>query len=190
MADPTSLMGKARMAEPLACYGIVFVADSVEMASDLLRAPSMALPQIASPGLDSTFLINCQQALSGARLMKDLDGLAVRRVAGTRRRGSTAIHLFACAPAFRDLLAALTERRARDLAVRWPTLTDGHSKRPPKLSEKVSERTRSTRAPSRLDGRTQHRVTLLNELAGLSRLAKTGDRSLMLRVEYHRRRNP
>jgi len=181
MGDPTSQVGKARTTDHLACYGIVFVARSADLAADLLHVPSMSLPQLASPGLDSAFLISCQQALTGKKVPKDLDSLAVRRVAGTRGRGSTAVHLFACSADLRDLLSSLSERRARELALRWPSLTDPGASRESDIAERA-------RPGARLDGHSQHRVKLLTQLVGLSRMAKTADRSLMLRVEYHRRR--
>jgi hypothetical protein len=181
MGDPTSRVGKARTTEPLACYGVVFVARSADLAADLLDAPSMSLPQLASPGLDSSFLIGCQQVLTGKKVPKDLDRLAVRRVAGTRRRGSTSIHLFACSSDLRNLLASLSERRARELAIRWPTLAEAGASR-------ECDKAETARPGARLDGHSQHRVKILTQLVGLSRIAKTADRSLMLRVEYHRRR--
>jgi hypothetical protein len=141
----------------------------------------MSLPQLASPGLDSGFLIGCQQALTGKKVPKDLDSLAVRRIAGTRGRGSRAIHLFACSVDLRDLLSSLSERRARELALRWPTFAEAGASRESDIAE-------AARPGARLDGHSQHRVKLLTQLVGISRIAKTADRSLMLRVEYHRRR--
>jgi hypothetical protein len=197
MADPTSLLGKAQASDEIACYGIAFVAEKPNDSLDLLlQAPALSRPQRASPGLDAAFLTTCLWLLRGAteRGAKDLlddDGDGLRRLCGSRGTGSTAILLFACSAELRDLLSAVNERRARELAARWPDRID------PTVSPGVRETSRARRGTSvvrpgrsstRSDGRTRHRLALLLELAELASLARTDGHTLMLRVEYHRRR--
>jgi hypothetical protein len=155
----------------IACYGTVFLANGPVDSAVLKRGIASDVPQFGSPRLDASFLINCGRFLTGKVMTMDAPSTYVKRVAGTDFRSPTATVLYECSTELRELLAALTAERAAEMATDWYGMY-GPAKT--KLAE--------------ANGRTQRRLSILNNLAALAKQTKVGETHLMLRVDYRKQR--
>jgi len=121
--------------------------------------------------LDASFLANCGSFLSGKTATVDDPRAYFKRLTGTDFRSPKATVFYECSTELCDLLAALTEERAAEIAEKWHGIN-----RPPK-----------TKSPEP-NGRTQRRLSIPNNLAAVAKQAKVGQTKLMLRVEYRKQR--
>jgi hypothetical protein len=169
---PTKTSNSSPQASPrIACYGTVFLSDSPIDTAALKRGIASDVPQFSSPRLDASFLANCGSFLSGKTATMDDPRAYFRRVAGTDFRLPKATHFCQLSAELSDLLAALTDERAADIAVKWYDM-NGPAKTKPRES----------------NGRTQRRFEILKNLATLAKQAKAEHKALMLRVEYQKQR--
>jgi hypothetical protein len=118
---PTKSSNSSPWASPrIACYGTAFLVDD---SVDLTRVKNGIASEVlhfGSPRLDASFLINCGRFLaSKAATMDSIPSTYVRRVAGSDFRSPKAVVLYECSSELRELLAAVTPRRAAELATEW-----------------------------------------------------------------------
>jgi hypothetical protein len=153
-----------RSSARIACYGTAFLAPVGVAPLDQQVGPEV--PQFSSPRLDASFLMNCARLLTGTDATEDNRSPNLKRVGGADFRLRKATHFYECSAQLCDLLATLTEQRAAEIADKWYGM-NGPAK------TKTGE----------LNGRTQQRLAILNNLASLAREVKAGHAILVLRVE-------
>jgi hypothetical protein len=165
--------GSSRSPSPrIACYGTAFLAYAPVDTTALKRGIDPDVPQFSSPRLDASFLVNCGRFLSGKVATREgAPTTYFKRVAGTDFRLPKAIHFCQCSAELCDLLAALTDERAAEIALNWYEMI---------LPTKTK--------PAQPNGRTQRRLAILKNLAALAKQANDGNKTLMLRVEYRKQR--
>jgi hypothetical protein len=175
MTSPNLPNSSPRASPRIVCYGTAFLADAPANAKLLTQRIAADVPQFSSPRLDASFLINCGR-LHAARLLAG--GLAtietapndyVERVAGSDFRSPKGTVIYQCSTELQDLLAALTPKRAAELATEWYGMYE-----PPKAKS------------AKLDGRTQTRLAIIKNLAALAIQAKDRQMKLILRVDYRK----
>jgi hypothetical protein len=173
MTRTTSSTEKPSSSEDVLCFGIAFVAESdVDMARVEQPLP-IQWAHHGSAMLDASFLSNFLRMLIVGKSSANADWSdALRQVAFSDHRSSTAVHIYACSPAVRDLLAELSDDQEA------------------KLGEDLYRSRRRPRAagadPDELATRF---VALVKKLVLLAREARDRNFKLALRVEYRRRGN-
>ena len=173
MTRTKSSMGKPSSSEDVLCFGIAFVAADVAAAHVVEPLP-IQWAHVGSPMLDASFLSNCLRMLIVGRSAANADWSdALRQVACSDHRSSTAVHVYVCSLAVRDLLAELSDEQAA------------------KLGEDLyrSRRRRPLAAGGDPDTPAALFVTLVKKLMLLARDARERNFNLALRVEYRRRGN-
>ena len=148
-----------RSSPRIACYGTAFLSNSPVDPAALKRRIAPETPQFSSPRFDASFLANCGRFLTGKTATIDDPRAYFKRVAGTDYRLPKATVFYQCS----------TEQRAAEVATEWYGM-NGAAKA--KLA-----------APT---GRTQRRLSILNNLVALAKQAKVGQTKLMLRVVYRK----
>jgi hypothetical protein len=156
----------------ITCYGTAFLAAVPTDAELLMRAITPDVPQFSSPRLDASFLINCGRFHAGGWVTMDSAPNAyVKRVNGSDFRSPNGTVIYQCSTELRDLLAALTPKCAAEMATEW---YDMYGKRNTKSAEP--------------NGRAQTRLAILTNLAALAKQGKERQMTLILRVDYRKRR--
>ena len=159
----------------IACYGTAFLAGTPVDIAALKCGISSGAPQISSPRLDASFLANCGSFLSGKSAAIDDPRTYFKRLTGNDfslpKAQSKATHVYQFSAKLCDLLAALTEERAAEIAMKW-------------YGTNLPAKTKSCES----NGRTQRRLAILRNLAALARQAQVGNTVLILRVEYRKQR--
>jgi hypothetical protein len=169
---PAKLPNSRPRASPrIACYGTAFLADAPIDAKLLMRGIGADVPQFSTPRLDASFLANCGSFMSRKTAIIDDPRAYFKRLAGTDFRLGKSKVLYECSTKLCALLTSLSEQRAVEIATEWYGMSG-----PPKTK------------PAEPNGRTQRRLTILNNLAALARQAKFGQMKLMLRVDYRKQR--
>jgi hypothetical protein len=136
-----------------------------------VRGIAADVPQFGSPRLDASFLINCGRLLfAKLATMEGAPSTYFKRVAGSDFRSPKGTVIDQCSTELQDLLAALTPKRAAEIATEW---YDMYGKTNTKSAE-----------PS---DRTQVRLAIIKNLAALAKQGKERQ-ILMLRVDYRKRR--
>src|ERR1700680_1497632 len=98
---------RAPSSDVVVCYGTVFVAQSASDWVNVEKPVPVERPQFGSVSLDASFLSNCLTILVGMKWQANGDwNDALKQVASTDHRASTAVHIYACSEPFRDVLAA------------------------------------------------------------------------------------
>jgi hypothetical protein len=110
----------SRPSPRIACYGTAFLADAPIDTAALKHGIAPDVPQFSSPRLDPSFLVNCGRFLSGKVATREGAPITYfKRVAGTDFRLPKATHFCQCSADLCDLLAALTDERAAEIALKW-----------------------------------------------------------------------
>ena len=161
-----------RASPRIACYGTAFLADAALDAKLLIPEVAADARQFSSPRLDASFLIDCARLLTGGlATMESAPSRYVKRVAGTDFHSPKTTVLYSCSIELRELLGALTDERAAEMA-----------------TERYGPHRLLKDKPAERNGRTQRHLAILNGLASLARHARLGQTTLMLRVEYRKQR--
>jgi hypothetical protein len=170
---PTKLPNsRPRASARITCYGTAFLSDAPLDAKLLMQGIAPAVPQFSSPRLDASFLINCGRFLSGKVATREGAPITYfKRIAGTDFRLPKATHCCQFSAELCDLLAALTDERAAEIALRWHDMI---------LPTKAK--------PAEPNGRTKRRLAILKNLVALAKQAKGSNKTLILRVEYRKQR--
>jgi hypothetical protein len=171
-AKPT--MENMPSSEDVLFFGTAFVAESDAVMTRVEEPLPVQCAHVESRILDASFLSNCLRMLIVARSAANADWSdALRQVACTGHCSSTAVHVYACSRAVRDLLAELSDEQGA------------------KLGEDLyrSRRRRPQAADRDQDRPEKPFVTLVKDLVVLAREARDRNRNLALRVEYRRRGN-
>ncbi|MGH8200949.1 MAG: hypothetical protein ACREVO_11395 [Steroidobacteraceae bacterium] len=161
------------------CSATVYVIDA---ASELPLEQGIRfdLPQWTRRGLDPSFFENLHLILAGGNLEQALDDFrngrarekSLERIAAAVLISCEhSVHVYACANELCDLLAALDEQRATDIARQHLYL----------LSPSAQHEEKDPYSPHRF------RVPTLMQLTTLAQEAKRSARKLRVRVEYRRR---
>jgi len=170
MSSRSSLRASPR----IACYGTAFLARVPVELTILEQRIGPGVPQFSSPRLDVSFLASCARFLANPDASAtDNHGVDLKRVAGNNFRLSKSIHLYECSAKLCGLLAALTEQRANEIACNW-----------------YDNRRPAAAATPESNGRTRRRLEILKNLAILAKQAMADHKTLMLRVEYRKQRQP
>jgi hypothetical protein len=188
-ADKPSLV-RAPSSDDVVCYGTVFVAQSASDWVNVEKPVPVERPQFGSASLDASFLSNCLKILVGMKWQANGDwNDALKQVASTDHRASTAVHIYACSVPFRDVLAALTEEQEDHVAHEWHRLLRARQEealqkiRGPRFDSTAVKRISQERQVER----ASPRATLVKQVVALARRANVGNQKLMLRVEYRRK---
>lgn len=108
---------KPPSSEDVLCYGTVFVAESDFEVAHVEKPLPVQSAHFGSAMLDASFLSNCLRMLIVSKSISNADwGDALRQVACSDHRSSTAVHIYACSLAIRDLLAELSDKQGTRLA--------------------------------------------------------------------------
>jgi hypothetical protein len=151
------------------CAG--FLSDTPIDAVALARGIRPDATQFSSPRLDASFLINCGRLLTGT--IESAPSTYVKRVTGTDFQARKATVFYECETELCDLLVALTVVRAAEIAREW-------------YGTSVPAKTK----PAETNGRTLRRLAILKNLAALAKQGKADHKTLILRVEYRKQRQP
>jgi hypothetical protein len=160
--------------EDVLCFGIAFVSESDEVMARAEQPLPVQWAHVESRMLDASFLSNCLRMLVVGRSAANADWSdALRQVACSDHHSSTAVHVYVCSLAVRDLLAELSGEQGA------------------KLGEDLYRSRR--RGPQAVGGDPDQPetsfVTLVKDLVVLAREARDRNHGLALRVEYRRRGN-
>ena len=124
--------------EQVICRGTVFVGDPDTDALDVDRTPPPDAAKFTCTGLDSSFLANCFNILTGPPKLDPSRAGEVNIGVRLRRRGPLNFHrrvsvpLYVCSQEFCSALASLTDERAIEITDNWDLLRSpkGTGKRP------------------------------------------------------------
>jgi hypothetical protein len=161
---------RAPSSDAVVCYGTVFVAQSDNDWVNVDKPAPVDRPQFGSANLDASFVSDCLKILVGMKWQPNGDwNDALKQVASTDHRASTAVHIYACSVPFRDVLATLTEEQEDHVAHEWYRLL--RARREKALQKMRGPRFNSTavKRPSqkRQVDRSSTRATLVNRAVGV-----------------------